>query len=181
MAKHGLTVFRCHGTLDEICIFDDFIAAMGLPPADRGVGFHRTLEIEETTVAELAERVRGALGVDAVRVAGDLAKRVSKIGFPWGGLGLSLNAAFLNQQIGMGVDVMIAGETDEYAMEMVTDMGIPIIETSHVVSENFGIKNFAERFQKDHPDLKVVYHENPRPWQYVSAGVSAHGLTEHIR
>jgi len=168
MVKYGLTVFRCHGTLDEICILDDFIATLGIAETERGPGFHRIAQIEETTVRELADRVRKKLGLDAVRVAGDLDKWVSRLGFAWGGLGLSLNAQFLNQQTLFGVDAMIAGEMDEYAMEMVVDAGIPIIETSHAVSENIGIRNFAERFARDHPRLKVVYHENARPWQFVS-------------
>ena len=37
LTEHDLTFLRVHGSLDEICIFDDFVARLGLA----GAGLHR--------------------------------------------------------------------------------------------------------------------------------------------
>ena len=163
--RYGLTIFRCHGTMDAICILDDIIRLLGFPePVVSGPGFVRICQIEPVTVRCLAQQVRDTLSLDAVRVCGNLDQVVRRVGFPWGGLGLSLNDSFLNTLIDQGCEVLVAGEMDEYAMRLVGDCGVPMIETSHSVSENPGIQNFAERFRADHPGLPVVFHENPRPW-----------------
>lgn len=167
-ARYGLTVFRCHGTLDAICILDDMIRLLGFPePVVSTPGFVRICQIPPVAVRTLARQVRDALSLDAVRVCGDLDQVVGRIGFPWGGLGLSLNDSFLNTLIDLGCEALVAGEMDEYAMRLVGDCGVPMIETSHSVSENPGIRHFADRFQAEFPGLKVVYFENPRPWTNV--------------
>jgi len=102
--------------------------------------------------------------MEHVRVAGDLDKVVSRVGLPWGGLGLSLNTAFMQSVIAHEPDVFIAGETDDYGMRFAIDAGVPMIETSHATSEIPGMRHFAEDLADRYPGLGVVAFENPAPW-----------------
>ncbi len=159
-----VTVYRAHGMLDHYCILDDFAAELGLSSPDVNEEFYRIYDIELHTVGQLVEQVKAAVGMDCVRVTGDLAREVSRVGLPWGGLGLSVNVDFIEGLLAYHPDVLIAGETDEYAMFYCIDADVPLIETSHVASENFGLAHFAQDLAADLPSLKVVFHSCPVPW-----------------
>ena len=103
--------------------------------------------------------------MDCVRVTGDSQRVVSRVGLPWGGLGLSVNVGFIEALLGYDPDVLIAGESDEYAMFYCLDADVPLIETSHAGSENFGLARFAQQLAQHFPGLRVVFHRCPVPWQ----------------
>ena len=42
-----------------------------------------------------------------------------------------------------------------------------MIETGHAVSENIGLEHFARMLSEEFPDLKVVYFDVGRGWEYV--------------
>jgi len=166
-AAGDITLLRLHGTLDMICLYDDFAAALGFENPTPRSGWHKVFPIPETTVAELVERVKSSLGLPQVRVAGDLAKRVSCVGLPWGGLGLDSNIGYTHQLIEMGADVFVAGEADEYGFTFANDAGVPMIETGHSVSENIGIKHFAQMLRDEFPGLRTVYFDDTRAFRIV--------------
>ena len=89
------------------------------------------------------------------------------MGLPWGGLGLSVNVGFIQSLIVHHPDVLIAGESDEYAMRYALDAGVAMIETSHGVSEDPGLRNFADRLREAFPEVKVAFFECGSPWQAV--------------
>ncbi len=165
--EHGLTVLRVHGSLDMICIYDDFAEALGLENPNPGAGYHKVFPMPETTVRELVERVKSAFGLSCVRVAGDLDARVRCAGLPWGGLGLDSNIGYIQGCLELGADVLIAGESDEYGFTFANDAGVPMIETGHSVSENPGMKHFGDMLRARWPDIKTVFFENTRPFQHV--------------
>jgi len=72
----------------------------------------------------------------------------------------------LQELVNMGMDVLIAGESDSYGMRFVEEIGIPVIETSHELSENEGLRVFADRLKRD---LKkdVCFAECPCIWKIV--------------
>ena len=166
-AAGDLAVMRVHGSLDLICIFDDFAAALGLETATPGTGWHKVFPMPETTVRELVERVKATFKLPHVRVAGDLDKRVCCAGLPWGGLGLDSNISYIQSVLELGADVLIAGEADEYGFTFANDAGVPMIETGHSVSENLGVANFAERLRQDFPGLRTAFFEPTRPFRFV--------------
>ena len=100
-----------------------------------------------------------------LRVCGDPQRIVKCPALPWGGLGLSVNVGFIEGLLQYRPDVLIAGESDEYAMVYAIDADIPLIETSHAASENPGLRHFTEHLAASSPGLKVVFHECPVPWQ----------------
>jgi len=167
MSDHRIAVYRAHGKLDRLCIFDDFAAALGLRDVCAGEGYARIYSLPATRVSELAERAKQATGLPAVRVVGDLERRVERVGLPWGGLGLFVNISFMEQLIENGAEAGIAGETDEYAMRFAEDAGLALIETSHAASENIGLRHFAAMLAGAHPGLKVIFHESGPGWSVM--------------
>jgi len=161
-----LVVMRVHGSLDLICVYDDFAAALGLENPTRGTGWNKVFPIPETTVADLVERIKRIFGRRVLRVAGPLEKRVRCVGLPWGGLGLDTNIPYMQRLVDLGADVFIAGEADEYGFTFANDVGVPLIETGHALSENIGIRNFTDRVRNDFPALKVVFFEKTVPFEY---------------
>ncbi len=163
--KGEITVYRAHGMLDRFCILDDFAELLGLPEPSVTEGYHRIYDIEPLPLANLVEQVKERTGLAAVRVTGDLEREVCRVGLPWGGLGLSVNSGFLNALMQYDPDVFIAGESDEYAMRMVADCGVPMIETGHAISEDPGLEHFAEHLGESFPGLPVVFHRCAAAWQ----------------
>jgi putative NIF3 family GTP cyclohydrolase 1 type 2 len=86
---------------------------------------------------------------------------------PWGGLGLHSNVAYIQSLIAMGVDVMIAGESDNYGMRFCTEIGIDLIETSHETSEMPGLVRLGELIAADFKGLDVRIHQQDCIWQVM--------------
>ncbi len=167
LAENDITVFRAHGSLDRLCILDDFARAIGLPEPRVKEDFVRIYEIPEISLGELALRVKRSLGLREIRIVGPSERTVRRIGLPWGGLGLSINVSFLESLLKHRPDALIAGETDEYAMFFALDAGISLIETGHSVSENIGLRNFAEILKREFPKMKIAFFECKRPWTII--------------
>ena len=167
MAGHDLVVYRSHSTLDRALICDEFSRALGLGESLVRDYYYRLHAVTPTTVGELAQAVKGRLGLPTVRVTGDLGGAVSRVGLAVGGTGLSVNVGFLNGLLEYKPDVIITGEADEYAMRFMVDMGVPMIETGHAASENPGLKALCPVLEERVPGLKVVYWECERPWVAV--------------
>lgn len=164
MSSGRLVVFRAHGALDKLCIYDDFAQALGLGQVLKGEGYYRIFGITPTKVGELATTVKQAMGLPWVRVAGNPERVVSKVGLPWGGLGLFVNIGFMQDLAESGAEVLICGESDEYGMRFAVDSGLELIETGHSLSESFGLRHFAQELGQAHPDLPVVFCDNGPGW-----------------
>ena len=167
LAQHGLAVYRAHGQADRFCILESFAEKLGLPAPSVREGYYRIYDIEPVTVGELARDVKERVGQPHLRVSGALGKVVRRVGAPWGGLGLSLNVGFIEALLDHGPDVLIAGECDEYAFRYTEDAGVPMIETGHSISENPGLERLAQVLQDQFPQVPVVFHAVPCPWQTV--------------
>lgn len=166
LSRYEIVVIRFHGTLDEICIFDDFARALRLPEATIvEEGLVKLYDIEPITVEAMIEKVKNKLCVNSVRVTQcDLNRKVSRIGLPWGGLGLSVNVDYQERLLKHNPDLFIAGEADSYAMHFVIDAGVVMIESSHEVSENIGLRSFSARLKQELKHIPVAFYENRKPW-----------------
>ena len=171
LEQYGLTHLRLHGTVDEICILDDFANQLGLGKPVHNEGFVKIYEIPECSLGELAERVQKLLDMDGVRISGsdegfvNMDRRVSRVGLPWGGMALFVNVGYQQKLIEQGCDVFIAGETDNYGFRFAQECGIPMIETSHEVSENRGLAHFTEILAAALQEVECRFFENPRVWK----------------
>ena len=156
-----------HGSADEICIFDDFADLLELGEPVVSEGFVKIFEIPPTSLADLVAHVKTCLAMPAVRVSTTegMDQVVRRIGLPWGGLGLFVNVGYQQSLIEQGCDVFIAGETDNYGFRFSQEVGIPMIETSHELSENPGLRRFTGMLQTAFPEVSFSFYENPCVWR----------------
>jgi putative NIF3 family GTP cyclohydrolase 1 type 2 len=175
LAQHDVAVVRAHGTLDRTHVFDAFAQLLALPGAPgSGVApfvdeppYGRIYEIPPQTVRQLAAHVKKRTGMPAVRVAGDPDTSVRRVGLPWGGMALFVNVAYMQRLVELGADVFIAGESDNYGMRFAVEAGIPLIETSHEVSENPGLRAFTADLARAFSQVSVSLHENALCWRVL--------------
>jgi putative NIF3 family GTP cyclohydrolase 1 type 2 len=132
---------------------------MGIVPADvtRFQGQQSVYTIPETTLGELASRVRTGMHGNAFRVVGDPSAKVSRIAF---GVGSGM------PRFSKDVDVVIGGETAEvggadntgYALDAVS-LGITkgLIILGHVVSEEPGMEYAATWLKTFLTDLPIQF------------------------
>jgi len=171
---HGVAVIQCHRTLDAFCIAAAFEAALGLgTPAltEKQAGGYesvRVIQIEPTPLAELIERWKAALGLPCIRVvATDLDRPIRTIGMVWGGIGLCSNLPIPDRLVELDVDLLVGGEMDEYAIQYYAEVGIPMVELGHEVSESIGMNVAADHLTHQFPDLKVRHFTEPPLHRFV--------------
>ncbi len=162
LGRSGVSVIRAHGPLDKFCILDDFGARLGLanPSVKEVDGYVRIYDINPTPFVEFFDAVKHAMGLKAARHWASEGHIVRRVGLPWGGLGLSINAGFIQKMLGYMPDTLIAGETDEYSFYAAQDAGVALIETGHAASENPGLEHFVAHMREKLPDLPVVFYMN---------------------
>jgi putative NIF3 family GTP cyclohydrolase 1 type 2 len=90
---------------------------------------------------------------------------VHRVGLPWGGLGLFVNVGYQQRLIEQGCDLFIAGEADNYGFRFAAECGIPMIETSHELSENDGLRQFVNTLYGRFPDVQFQFFENECVWE----------------
>lgn len=167
LAEFGLSFLRLHGSVDEICILDDFAEQLGLGAPVHNDGYVKIYEVAATSLAALTAHVKERLGMAGVRVApaGAEERPIRRIGLPWGGMALFVNVGYQQRLIEQGCDLLIAGETDNYGFRFAQELGIPMIETSHELSENRGLAHFTQMLAQAFPAVRFTFFENPCVWQ----------------
>lgn len=165
MDRHGLVHCRCHSNWD--CIVDEGIAdscahALGFPEPVYRSRYLRMYELPPQTLAELGDAVKARLGVPQVRIAGDLWRPVTKVGIAYGGFGQSWQC--LDEFVLQGAEAVILGEAIDYTLRAGVDAGIGLIETSHIGTENPGMRNFARLLHERLPDLPVEFLDAGHCW-----------------
>ncbi|MDA3799473.1 MAG: Nif3-like dinuclear metal center hexameric protein [Kiritimatiellae bacterium] len=167
LEQHDLGLLRIHGSADEICIFDAFAEVLKLGAPVFAEEFVKVYEIPACALHELVSKVKERIGMAHLRVAdaGDMNRIVSRVGLPWGGMTLFVNVEYQQALIEQGCDVFIAGESDNYGFRFAAECGIPMIETSHELSENPGLHRFTAMLMEAFPYIKFRFHENDCIWR----------------
>jgi len=169
LSQYNLTFLRVHESADEICIFDAFRRQLNLPEAvvDGGRYNYKRFDIKPCTLSGLIERVKQSVKMPHIRFSAPkgLEQEVSKVGLLWGGVGLFVNVINQAKLLEIGCDVFIAGETDDYGFRFARDQGVPLIETSHEVSENEGLREFRDILANKFSKIQFEFYENQCPWR----------------
>ncbi len=165
LEKHKISVIRIHYLVDRYCVLDDFARTLSLGEPIVKKGFHRVYEIKEMSLKRFSGNVKKYLNLEKVRISGSPSWKVKRIGVLWGGLGLSINAGFIDDILRYNVDTVVAGEVDEYTMRALKDMHTGIVEVGHEISEETGLKNFVMDLQKKIKTIPVSYCSNDIPWE----------------
>jgi putative NIF3 family GTP cyclohydrolase 1 type 2 len=162
LERHGMTVYRSHSNWDALPgdgIADSAVACLGLAGL-KAVSRQKFFSVQELpaplSVQELSRHVEAALGYAGCRVFGDADKRIRRFAFLIGGFGenqLHMPQAAMET----GAEAVIIGEMSEFIVMACLEMGLPVIETLHSVSEIPGIKRQAEVLARRLPDVRVEY------------------------
>ncbi|HOX39802.1 MAG TPA: Nif3-like dinuclear metal center hexameric protein [Candidatus Brocadiia bacterium] len=162
LAAGGAVVYRSHSNWDglrNIGIADSAVAALRLAEA-KEIGRQRFFSVQELArpvyVEELKRIVERGLGFAGCRIFGDAGKQIRRFAFLIGGFGE--NQCHMPQAaMEMGAEAVIIGEMSEFIVIACLEMGLPVIESLHSVSEIPGIKAQAEVLAKRLHPLRVEY------------------------
>ncbi|MCB0062140.1 MAG: Nif3-like dinuclear metal center hexameric protein [Caldilineaceae bacterium] len=167
LEQYNLTFLRLHGSVDDICILSDFAEQLGLGAPVHEDGLVHIYEIEPCSFAELVARVKAGTGMAGLRVAPaePMPQEIRRIGLPWGGMALFVNVGYMQKLIALGCEALIAGETDNYGFRFPQELGIPMIETSHEISENRGLRHFTAMLAEAFPTVDFHFFENGCVWE----------------
>jgi len=167
MTKHDMAIFRIHDHMHRQrpdFTFSGTAREVGLDPATETAPNSHRFVIPETTLGELAARVKKVRGDDAIRVVGDPNAKVRRIAVGAGMATPAVNNAEIDVVIG-GEQREIEGTFDspEYVMDAAT-LGVPKgwIIVGHNMSEESGMQEMADWLRPIVPEVKV---------QHVRAGV----------
>jgi len=162
MTEHNVVIFRIHDHMHRQrpdFMFSGTAREVGLDPATETAPNSHRFVIPETTLGELAARVKKARGDAAIRVVGDPAAKVRRIATGAGMATPAVNAADVDVVIG-GEQREIEGTFDspEYVMDAAT-LGIPKgwIIIGHNMSEESGMQEMAEWLRPIVPEVKVLH------------------------
>jgi len=160
LIRHGITVVRSHGTADALCIQEAVMRELGFEPrAAQCLGIDlQTADIAPTPLGALGLRAKERLGMPAIRVAGDPALVVTRVGNGWGGLSLARHVDYLEALRLAGCQAIIAGESEEHACQYIQDAGIGLVELGHAGSENIGIKRLSLMLAGHFRAVKVGFY-----------------------
>ena len=166
LLQNNITVFQCHYGLDRFCMYQAFINVLGLKDIVYDHGWESIFRLEKSiAVREFAMTVKKRLNITGnIRIAGNPDRQVQKIASLLGGAGLNCNLYWLRQAVENGADAAICGEMDEFMMQFAEDVGFPIIETSHRLSEEYGIVYYADCLKNKYDNLKVITNLQERPF-----------------
>lgn len=168
LSKHGMCVYRTHSNWDVApghgnC--DAFGEALGFVHEIARGRLSRVYQVPPTSVKQLARHVKQRMRLDVVRVAGDPSTVVTRVGTGCGGLGQLFN--YPEELAALGAEVAIMGEVIDYTIRHALELGLALIETSHIGSENYGLENLADLLQHQFPNLRVMFLDSGTPWVWL--------------
>jgi putative NIF3 family GTP cyclohydrolase 1 type 2 len=162
LERHGVVVYRAHSNWDALPadgVPDQAVAALGIARL-REVARERFFSVQELpepmSVRELREQAGQGLGFDACRVFGDENQVIHRFAFLIGGFGE--NQLHMPQVArALGAEALIIGEMSEFIVIDALEMGLPVIETLHSVSESPAIRRQAAMLAERVPGLPVRF------------------------
>lgn len=166
---HHMVVFRFHDHIHQMkpdTIIAGVTTALGWRPYQSADSIKKYI-LPETTLGALAADIKQKLGIKTLRVTGDPATKVSRIGFSPGASGFnSMRKLFQSPD----VDVLVYGEAHEwelieYAADAITaGKKKGLITMGHIPSEESGMKDCAEWLKTFVTEVPVHFVPTPEPF-----------------
>ena len=170
--RRGIALYSPHTALDVALEgTNDFLAdACRIAPAGRrplrafaakpgtsepeGIGLGRVGDIAPEPLGMLVERLKPALGLDYVLVAGALDKVVSR-----GAVAAGAGGELLGDALRAGADLFVTGEIRHHDALSALLRGRAVIATLHSNSERAAVKAYAGRLARDLAGVTVLSSE----------------------
>ncbi|MBX3218370.1 MAG: Nif3-like dinuclear metal center hexameric protein [Labilithrix sp.] len=130
-----------------------FVAKPGASEPD-GVGLGRVGAIEPAPLQDVVTRLKPALGLEYVLVAGSLDQPVSRVAVAAGAGG-----ELLGEAARAGADLFVTGEIRHHDALSAVRRGVAVVATLHSNSERQAVKAFASRLAARLAPLDVVASE----------------------
>ena len=106
---------------------------------------------EETTLGEYALKIKEALGLDAIRVVGDLDTKISKVGICTGSA-----VEYMKKVKSAGAQVFITSDMRYHESQKALDLGLALIDATHFASENIIVPTLCNIIKESCQGIKVV-------------------------
>ncbi|MGA2450677.1 MAG: Nif3-like dinuclear metal center hexameric protein [Polyangiaceae bacterium] len=164
-ARAGLSVYCPHTALDAATggtndVLGDIIgladrrplgvAPPSPAPATPGTGFGRVGDVVPERLGELVSRLKSALGVEHVLIAGRLDRRVTRVALCAGSGG-----DLLADAVAAGADLFVTGELRHHDALRACEAGLAVVCTLHSVSERPALAPLAEKLRARLPGVAV--------------------------
>jgi dinuclear metal center YbgI/SA1388 family protein len=132
------------------------LVRLAAPPSGSGMGRIGMLK-QPTERAELVERIKRAIGISQVLVAGPRTGQVSKVAVCAGSCGSMLDAA-----IAQGAEVFITGEIRHHDALRAQAAGMTVICTLHSNSERLALARLRDRLSAELPAVEFMLSQADR-------------------
>lgn len=113
------------------------------PLSKAGFGYGRVYEVEPSSAAALAERIKGALSTERVWCYGG-EKPVRKVA-SFCGAGADEETLALAKK--HGADCIVSADCKHHIVAAAQEAGLAVVQTTHYASENYGFEKIYERLQ----------------------------------
>jgi putative NIF3 family GTP cyclohydrolase 1 type 2 len=162
LEQHNVVVYRAHSNWDALPVDgvpDQAVAALGIAQLVE-VARERFFSVQELprpmTARELRDQAAQGLGYQGCRLFGDADQVIHRFAFLIGGFGE--NQLHMPQVArALGAEALIIGEMSEFIVMDAMEMGMPVIETLHSITENPAIRRQAAMLAERLPDLPVRF------------------------
>ncbi len=166
--RNGISVIAMHLNLDATAGGIDESMAEGVALAAGGKpnlyatqltmtegAYGRAYEIEEVTLGDLAEGLKGVFSTQRVEVYGEN-KKISRVASFCGSGADEKAIAFAVEQ---GAEVMISADFKHHVLALALERGLSVITLTHYAAENYGFKKYYEKISRQ-TGIPCVYHED---------------------
>jgi putative NIF3 family GTP cyclohydrolase 1 type 2 len=172
-SRHGIAFVQSHRTLDAHCIPRCLGDRLGFPPpvvheGYKGYEFTLVHDLPPVPFGRLAMDLKRRIGLPTVRTSAcDPNQIVRRVGIGWGGASNSRNLQYMEILRRHGVEVVIGGEVEEYALEYYRESGMEWIELGHYATEIIGLEHVASEMAAAFPGLPVRCHRDSERMKYL--------------
>ena len=166
LEENQITVYMTHKNWDaapEWGMCDSFPKFLGFEKEITRGRFTRVHQIQPVKLKELAEMIKEKMNLPVIRVAGNMERKVSKVGTACGGLGQIFGIP--EELHRLGAEVVVFGEVLDYTVRCCLEHGMSAIETSHILSENPGVENLSIKLKEKFPEIKILFLDAGYPFQ----------------
>ncbi len=153
LIKNNINMFAAHTNLDAVNggtndVLAEMIGIKNLSVLalenEEGTGIGRIGEIQgDMTLGMLSVKVKELLGLDAVRVIGNLSSKVEKVALCTGA-----GSEFMDDAINADCDVFITSDIRYHEAMDAVDKGIALIDATHYATENIIVPVLANYLRK---------------------------------